>query len=93
MHWDANEIFKLLPFYDTYIEKPEIKKLNNAELLKELPFYDDLRIVENKTAFSGFVQSYRIEIIDRKDVIIQVKASEIVIKELFKDLMVELKGF
>ena len=93
MHWDANEIFKLLPFYDTYIEKPEIKKLNNAELLKELPFYDDLRIVKNKTAFSGFVQSYRIEIIDRKDVIIQVKASEIVIKELFKDLMVELKGF
>ena len=44
MHWDAIEIFKVLPFYDTYIEKPEIKKLNNAELLKELPFYDDLSI-------------------------------------------------
>ena len=58
MHWDVNEIFKRLPFYDTYIEKPEIKKLNNAELLKELPFYDDLSIVKNKTAFSGFAQSY-----------------------------------
>ena len=38
MHWNANEIFKILPFYDTYIERPKIKKLNNVQLLKELPF-------------------------------------------------------
>ena len=45
MHWDVNEIFQSLPFYNIYIEcnsldKPKIKKLNNVKLLKELPFYD-----------------------------------------------------
>ena len=37
MHWDANKIFKILPFFSTYIDKPEVKKLNNVQLLKELP--------------------------------------------------------
>ena len=45
MRWDASQV---LPFYDTYIEKPEVKTLNNAELLKELPYYDELSIVKNK---------------------------------------------
>ena len=59
MHsWDANKIFRILPFSDSYIEKPKIKKLNNAQLLKELPFYDELSIVKNKTAFSGYARSY-----------------------------------
>ena len=52
-----------------------------------------MSIVKNKTAFGGYAQSYKIEIVDEKDVIIQLKASEIVIKELFKDLLIELKGF
>ena len=78
MHsWDANKIFKLLPFYDTFIEKPKVKKLNNAQLLKELPFYDELSIVKNKTAFSGYARSYKIEIVDKRDVIVQLKASKI----------------
>ena len=66
MHWEANKIFRILPFYDTYIEKPMIKKLNNVELLKELPFYDELSIVKNKTAFSGYGQSDKIAIVDKK---------------------------
>ena len=41
MRWDANKIFQLLLFYDTYIEKPKVKKLSNVQLLKELPFYDN----------------------------------------------------
>ena len=48
---------------------------------------------KNKTAFSGYAQSYKIKIIDKRDVVIQLKASEIVIKELFKDLLIELKSF
>ena len=49
MHsWDANKIFQVLPFYDAYVEKPEVKKLNNVELLKELLFYDELNIAKNK---------------------------------------------
>ena len=91
--WDANKIFRDLPFYESYIEKPKVKKLNNVQLLKELPFYDELSIVKNKTAFSGYARSYKIEIVDKRDVVVQLKASEIVIKELFKDLKIELKGF
>ena len=93
MHWDANKIFQVLPFYNTFIDKPEVKKLNNVELLKELPFYEKLSIVKNKTAFSGYAQSYKIEIIHKRDVVVQLKTSEIVIKELFKNLLIELKGF
>ena len=69
-----------------------IKKLSNLQLLKELPFYDELNIVKNKT-FSGYAQSYKIKIIDKKDVIIQLKSSEISIENLFKDLLMEMKGF
>ena len=46
MHWDANKIFQVLPFYDAYIEKPKVKKLSNVQLLKKLTFYDDLSIVK-----------------------------------------------
>ena len=45
MHWDAKELFKILPFYNTFIEVPKVKKLNNVQLLKGLPFYDELNIV------------------------------------------------
>ena len=93
MHWDESEIFKILPFYDSYVEKPKIKNLGNVELLKELPFYDELSIVKNNTAFSGYARSYKIEIVDKRDVVVQSKSSEIVIREIFKVLLIELKGF
>ena len=93
MVWDESKIFKILPFYNSFIDVPKIKKLSNIRLLKELPFYDELNIIKNKTAFSGFAQSYKIEIIDKKDVITQLKSSEISIKNSFKDLLIELKGF
>ena len=57
MHLDESEIFQLLPFYDSYVEKPRTKKLNNIQLFKELPIYDELNIVKNKTAFSGYGRS------------------------------------
>ena len=93
MAWDESEIFKILPFYNSYIEEPKIKKLSNIILLKELPFYDDLNIVKNKTALSGYAQSYKIEIVDKKAVIVQVKTSKISIENLFKDILVGMKGF
>ena len=68
--------------------------MNNVQLLKELPLnYDELSIIKNKTAFNGYAQSYKIEIVDKRDVIVQLKTIELVIKELFEDLLVELKGF
>ena len=93
MLWDESEIFKILPFYDSYIERPKIKKLINVQLLKELPFDDELSIVKNKTAFSDYSRSYKVAIVDKRDVITQLEISKIAIKDLFKDLLLELKGF
>ena len=45
------------------------------------------------SAFSGYAQSYKIQIVDKRDVVVQLKASETSIKELFKDLLIELKEF
>ena len=67
--------------------------MNNVELLKELPFYDELSIVKNKTAFSGYAQSYKIGIVDKRDAVVELKASKISIFKLFKHLLIELKGF
>ena len=44
MHWDAKNLFQISPFYNTFIEKPDIKKLSSVKLLQELPFYDELSI-------------------------------------------------
>ena len=93
MVWDESKIFKILAFYNSFIDVPKIKKLSNIRLLKELPFYNELSIVKNKTAFSGYAQSYKVEIIDKKDAIVQLKSSEISIGNLFKDLLMEMKGF
>ena len=57
MYWDESKIFKILPFYNSYIDIPKIKKSSNIRLLKELPFFNDLNIVKNKTAFNGHAQS------------------------------------
>ena len=35
---DAKKLFEILPFYNTFIEKPEIEKLSNIKLLQQLPF-------------------------------------------------------
>ena len=90
MHWDAKKLFQIFTFYNNFIEKPKIKKLSNEQLLKELLFYDELSIVKNNSAFSGYTRSYKIEIDDKKDPIIQLKASELSIKDLFKDLLNEI---
>ena len=65
MHWDAKKYFKHCHFI-TLIEKPKIKKSSNIKLLQELPFYDELSIIKNNNAFSGYARSYKIEIVDRK---------------------------
>ena len=77
MIWDESEILKILSFYNSYIGRPKIKKLNNVKLLKQLPFYDDLSIKKSRTAFSGYGRSYKIEIVDKRDVIVQLETSKI----------------
>ena len=52
-HPDVTNYFKEIPFYDTYIEKPKIKRLKNINLLSELPFYEELSVVKTDKAFRG----------------------------------------
>ena len=90
MHDDLNkELLKILPFYNSFINVPEIK----VQLMKELPFYDELKITKINNAFSGYARTYKIEVVDREDVVMQLKSSEISLTNLFKDLLIELKGF
>ena len=90
---EAKNLFKTLPFYNVLIEKFEIKKLSNTELLHELPFYDELSITEVSKAFKRYARSYKIEIVDHKDPLVQLEATKSSIKDLFKDLLNEMKGF
>ena len=85
--------FKELPFFNASIEKPKIKHLKNVDLLAELPFYDQLNIIKTDQAFKGYARSYKVEIVDKKDLIVQLKASKSSIKDFFNDLLNETKGF
>ena len=38
MDWNTRNLFQILPFYNTFIERLKIRKLSNLELLQELPF-------------------------------------------------------
>ena len=65
--------FKELPFFNVSIEKPKIKRLKNIDLLAELPFYDQLNIIKTNQAFSGYATSYKVEIVDKKYLIVQLE--------------------
>ena len=80
-------------FYNALTKKPYIKRLNNVAILRELPFYDELYIVEISKIFKGYVRTYSIEIIDSKDPSVQLETSKPIIEVLFKDLLAEIKGF
>ena len=87
------DYFKELSFYNVSIDKPINKRLKNIDLLAELPFYNQLNIIRTDHAFSGYAMSYKVEIVDKKDLIVQLKASKSSIKDLFNDLLNETRGF
>ena len=62
-------------------------------MLHELPFYDELSIKQISKELRKYARSYKIEIIDTKDPLVQLEASKSSIKDLFKDLLDEIKGF
>ena len=86
--WDTKELF-----YNVLIEKPKIKHLSNKELLHELPFYEELSIVEISKAFKRYARSNKFKIIGSKDPLAQLEASKSSIKDLFKELLNEITGF
>ena len=92
-HSDSVDYFKELRFYNKPIEKPKVKRLKNIDRLAELPFYEQLSVIKTNQAFKGYSMSYKLEIIERKNPIVQLKASKSSIKDLFNDLLNETKGF
>ena len=92
-HSDAVHYFKELPFYNKSIEKPKLKRLKNIDRLVEIPFYEQLSVIKTNQAFKEYVMSYKVEIVERKDPIVQLEASKLSIKNLFSNLLNETKGF
>ena len=92
-HPDVINYFNELPFYNTYNEKPKIKRLKNINLLSELPFYEELSVIKTDRAFRGYAMSCKVNLIEKKDPLIQLEASKSSIKDLFNDLLDETKGF
>ena len=85
-------ISKKLRFYNTYIEKSKIKWFKHIGLLSELPFYKKLSVVKTNKAFRGYAMTYKVELIDKKDSLSRLEASESSIKDLFNDLLDETKS-
>ena len=90
---DTAKYFKELPFYNKPIEKPKIKCLTDINLLAELPFYKQLSVTKLNQVFQGCAMSYRVELIETKDPIAQLEASNSSIKDLFSDVLNKTKGF
>ena len=55
------KMFQELPFYNVAIEKPKIKSLKNIDLLQELPFYDELNMMQISKTFEWYAGRYKIE--------------------------------
>ena len=56
-------------------------------------FFEKLSIIKTNQAFSGYAMSYKVEIVERKDLIVQLEASKLSIKNSFGDLLNDTKGF
>ena len=61
-------------------------------MLRELPVYNELNIVKTSKAYKEQARSYSIEIINSKDVSIQLIISKSSIEDFFKDLLNEIKN-
>ena len=58
-----------------------------------LPLYDDINISRKKRAFRGYVETYKVEIINNKNLSDSLSVSKNSIKNLFDKLLREKKGF
>ena len=91
-HSDVINYFKDFPFYNKPIEKP-VKCLKNIDPLVGLPFYEQLSVIQTDQALKGYAMSYKVEIIENEDLILQLEASKLSIKKFFSDLLNEIKCF
>ena len=92
-HPDVEDYFKEFPFYNKHVKKTKDKRFKNTHLLSELPFYEELNVIKTKHAFRRYAMTYKVEITEKKDPIKQLEGSKSSIKDLFSDLLNEIKGF
>ena len=86
-HFDVIDYFKELPFYNKPIETP-VKPLKSIDQLAQQP-----SVINTDQALKRYAMSYKVEILERKDPIVQLEASKSIIKNLFSHLLNEIKGF
>ena len=67
--------------------------MKNYELLRELPYYDDINISRKERAFKGYAETYKVEIINNKSLSDLLYVSKNSIKNLFDELLREKRGF
>ena len=65
--------------------------MKNHELLRELPFYDDINISRKERAFRGYAETYKVEVINNKSFSSSVSKNSI--KNLFYALVREKMDF
>ena len=84
-------MFQKTSFFNKLIKKPKVKHLKNIDRLAELPFYQQLSVIKTDQEFKEYEMSYKVKMIERKDLILQLEASKSSIKNLFNDLLDETK--
>ena len=67
--------------------------MKTADILSELPLYEELNVIEANHALARYAISFKVESIEKKDLIEQLEASKSSVKNLFSDLLNETKGF
>ena len=63
----------------------------NIDLLSKLPFSEELSVIKIDKAFRRY--AYKVELIDKKDTLLQLEASKSNIIDLFHDFLDEKKRF
>ena len=92
-HSDAIDYFKELPFYNKPIKNLKVKRLKNINRLVKLPFYEQLDVIKTDQAFSDCSMLYKVQIVEKKDPIVQLQTSKLSIKNLFSGLLNETNAF
>ena len=67
--------------------------MKNYELLRQLPFYDDINISRKEMAFRRYAETYKVEIINNKNLSDSLSVSKNSIKNSFDELLREKGGF
>ena len=55
--------------------------------------HEELNVIKTDHAFKRYAMSYKVELAEKKDPLIQLEASKSSIQDLFSDLIDERKGF